>query len=371
MSNPSRSLPIAGGSRAVSGPRGQAFSYDFAGVVGFHSEMEPAVIYRNAFLSTVNGNTLTTTARFGIELSGIDFLDGMVAQIEMVAGVIPIIVGLHASHSMIVVDRLLQVQVFFDSKKELTRESRGHFTVEIAGAAKMVLALRQQLQTRFGDGRLATVQWWYKQGERSNYASIVMEPTPPVYDAFYPFLGEPVEQFIDRYLAHSASILFLMGVPGTGKTSLVRHMAYTRRLNTTLTYDDELLTKDQLFIDFLTSDEDAVLIIEDADTMLGSRETDNNKMISRFLNVSDGLVKMAGKKIVFTTNLGDFKKVDPALVRPGRCFGAVKFRPLTPIEARAAALVAGLEPPTSDRDMTLADLFNEVVGGPELMQIGF
>jgi ATP-dependent 26S proteasome regulatory subunit len=43
--------------------------------------------------------------------------------------------------------------------------------------------------------------------------------------------------------------------------------------------------------------------------------------MSRFLNISDGLIKLPNKKLVFTTNVTNFENIDSALLRPGRCFG--------------------------------------------------
>ena len=79
---------------------------------------------------------------------------------------------------------------------------------------------------------------------------------------------------------------------------------------------------------------------------------------ARFLNVSDGLIKFPAKKVIFTTNLDDFKKVDEALLRPGRCYGMIRCRALTYEEAGAAAKVAGLKLPEKTRDYTIAELFN-------------
>jgi hypothetical protein len=119
-----------------------------------------------------------------------------------------------------------------------------------------------------------------------------------------------------------------------------------------------LLSSDSTFVDFLTGSSENVFVIEDADTILGSRSREGNKMIARFLNVSDGLIKFPAKKVIFTTNLDDFKKVDEALLRPGRCFGMVKCRALTYDEAAAAAKIAGLKLPAKSRDYTIAELFN-------------
>jgi ATP-dependent 26S proteasome regulatory subunit len=84
---------------------------------------------------------------------------------------------------------------------------------------------------------------------------------------------------------------------------------------------------------------------------LAPREDGDNDMMSKFLNVSDGLIKITNKKMIFTTNINQVTKIDPALLRPGRCFGAVEFRELTSAEAARAAAVAGVV----DQDWTVQD----------------
>jgi hypothetical protein len=341
----------------------------------FFSEMEAGWVLRRDFLSAIpRGDTLATTDRFGVEQSGAEFLYEVVDTIHQAIGIRPRVVALHPSQYFVETPERVQAQITLDFGKQLmSGENRGHFVVDMAGLSSDVLQIRDKLRAKYGASELATIDWWYlRSGERTDVHTVVMEPTKPVYDEFYPFLGEPVEQYLDRYMADTASILFLMGEPGTGKTSLIRHLLYTRRLNATLTYDEILLERDGLFVDFLTRDKSSILVIEDADTMLGSRETEQNKQISRFLNVSDGLIKMSNKKIVFTTNMGDFQKVDPALIRAGRCFGAVKFRALRPGEAVAAARVAGLPELDIHTDMTLAQLFNPTHDtSPVIAPIGF
>jgi hypothetical protein len=102
------------------------------------------------------------------------------------------------------------------------------------------------------------------------------------------------------------------------------------------------------------------MVIEDAESLVNAREPGTGaSLMTRFLNVSDGLVHLASRKIIFTTNQNDFRGVDPALIRPGRCFGAIKARPLTYEEACIAAREAGVAPPQdSGEPIVLADLFN-------------
>jgi SpoVK/Ycf46/Vps4 family AAA+-type ATPase len=181
----------------------------------------------------------------------------------------------------------------------------------------------------------------------------------PVYDEFYPWIEGGIDVYFKEYLESPASVLFMLGPPGTGKTSLIRHFIAISGMNAMVTYEDALLSTDSMFVEFLTSGSDCVLVVEDADIMLSSRDHTGNALVARFLNVSEGLVKVAGKKVIFTTNLSDFNNVDEALVRPGRCFDAMSFRALSHSESKAASRVAGLPVPLAQEPHTLAQIFNQ------------
>jgi SpoVK/Ycf46/Vps4 family AAA+-type ATPase len=163
-------------------------------------------------------------------------------------------------------------------------------------------------------------------------------------DEAYPTLGEPVAQFIARYLAARETVLILQGPPGTGKTRLVRAIlaAISRRKGTSAkilyTADRHALESDRIFMQFITGEHDA-FVIEDADHILASR-SHGNVDIHRFLAIADGVVRAQGRKILFTTNLPNVGDIDDALLRPGRCFGNVRTRPLQ--RSEASELVARL-----------------------------
>jgi ATP-dependent 26S proteasome regulatory subunit len=53
--------------------------------------------------------------------------------------------------------------------------------------------------------------------------------------------------------------------------------------------------------------------------------------------VGDGLISVRGKKLIFSTNLPSIRDVDPALVRPGRCFDVVTFDNYTLEQAETLA----------------------------------
>lgn len=250
--------------------------------------------------------------------------------------------------------------VRFDEDKDVFEARRLHFGVHYWGEHETVAAVAREMRDKFGQSRLATVEWWYQTKDGADYRNITMQPPPTVHDSFYPWLGEPVAAYFARYLEDSASVLFIMGEPGTGKTSLLRHFIYVNQLKAVITYEEKLLNSDEMFVNLLSMGDDAVMVIEDAESLVHAREDGSGAtLMTRFLNVSDGLVHLAKRKIIFTTNQNDFRGVDPALIRPGRCFGAIKARPLTHAEACGAARDAGLPaPPDTGSPIVLADLFN-------------
>lgn len=249
-----------------------------------------------------------------------------------------------------------EVQDSPDKNKRLT------FTLTIASDLEISDKILDALDLAYGTIHLPSVMWKYKQDGRVFQADIILDEEGDFHDSFYPYIEEGVNQYIDRYVSSKCCLLFLHGAPGTGKTTFVRHIIHHTRFPAVVTYDDDILSSDSMFVDFLTSSDADLLIIEDADTMLASREEAGNKLISRFLNVSEGLIKFDRKKIIFTTNIKDFSKVDEALLRPGRCFDVVNFRPLTFAEALTACESAKLEKPSrieGKSSYTVAELYNK------------
>jgi ATP-dependent 26S proteasome regulatory subunit len=80
------------------------------------------------------------------------------------------------------------------------------------------------------------------------------------------------------------------------------------------------------------------------------------------LATSDGFIKNkdTNKKLIFTTNIPNKTEFDEALVREGRCYGVIDFRPLTYDES--VAFLESINRDTSwlvkDTDYSLAQLYH-------------
>ena len=131
--------------------------------------------------------------------------------------------------------------------------------------------------------------------------------------------------------------ILLSGVPGTGKTSLIRALAskYDRvvcYLNLgSIETDEELI---ELVCRRRWKNE--ILVIEDIDVATGSAgkredqegaDRDKKVTLSAILNVFDGMITPDGLVIVATTNRKE--SIDPALLRPGRFDYSFEVGPLS------------------------------------------
>jgi len=203
------------------------------------------------------------------------------------------------------------------------------------------------------------IEWVY--GADGNSVNVPLNRDRLPTEEMYPFLnGESLGDYYDRYMESSANILLLIGPPGTGKTTFIRGLLAHRNCSAIVTYDAGILEKDGFFAKFIEDDAE-VMVLEDSDAFLKSR-SDGNTMMHRFLNVGDGLVTTKGKKMIFSTNLPSVRDIDSALIRPGRCFDIVEFKPLSLFDAKKLADKLGATIPERKGgetvEFSIAELFN-------------
>ena len=158
-----------------------------------------------------------------------------------------------------------------------------------------------------------------------------------IIDNIHPRVNIP--QLITSYLGSSENILILFGEPGTGKTTLIKQImleyAKNSKHNPSIIYtkDTDVLRKD-MFWNMILEREPDILILDDFDKELENRENDKhdeNSIVNKILSVSDGLFH-SRTKIVITTNM-KHTDIDPAIIRPGRCFDIIQIPALSRDEA--------------------------------------
>lgn len=150
-----------------------------------------------------------------------------------------------------------------------------------------------------------------------------------------------------------AGLIMLYGKPGTGKTSLIKSLINDNRETNFIFIDTSVCESisDGLFLEFLQDHKNAVIVFEDCEKLLRSRENGDNDSLGTILNLTDGIIAESMKiKFICTFNC-DLNKVDEALLRKGRLSLKYEFKELS-LEKTKAIYSEAKEP------MTLADAHN-------------
>jgi hypothetical protein len=226
--------------------------------------------------------------------------------------------------------------------------------VHIHGDRKTLASIGGAVRSEFEEV-LTHLEWVHSTDRSSVYIPLGRDRSP--VDEMFPFLGEEkLTAYYERFMESLASVLLLIGPPGTGKTSFIRGLMQHTQSSAVVTYDEAILSHDDVFAQFVDGDQ-RMMIVEDADMFLRTRSGGNASM-HKFLNIGDGLVTMRNKKLIFSTNLPSAREIDPALIRPGRCFDVVSFDYLNNEQASTLAQKLGIELGKPRERWSIADVFH-------------
>jgi hypothetical protein len=154
-------------------------------------------------------------------------------------------------------------------------------------------------------------------------------------------------------------IALLHGLPGTGKSMYIRYLISILAEERTMIYlPNQLIGSltDPSFIPLMAENPNSIIIIEDADEAIKSREQ-GGTTVDKLLNLSDGIISdFLGTQIICTFN-NDINQIDSALLRKGRLILKHEFTKLPVNKARKLADKLGLDI-IIEEEMTLADIYN-------------
>lgn len=177
---------------------------------------------------------------------------------------------------------------------------------------------------------------------------------------------EDVSNYILERLSskNDKGLVLLHGLPGTGKTSYIRHLTKAVKDKPIIYIPPDFACNiaNPDFVAFFLDYANSILIIEDAENILRSRKSGGNQSVANLLSISDGLLGDGLKLQIICTFNADISEIDEALLREGRLIAEYKFDKLS-VEKTQSLLNAvykkdNEEAPIVNKEMTLAQIFN-------------
>ncbi len=178
------------------------------------------------------------------------------------------------------------------------------------------------------------------------------------------------DELMQRFRTETKGLVLFHGEPGTGKTYYIRHLLRSMVANKKIVIYMPPNMVDHMvepgFMTFISQTVDSytrsgqfcVLLIEDAEPLLASRSSDTRiQGVTNLLNMTDGLLNdMLKLQIICTFNV-NLKKLDKALLRPGRLLARKEFKALPQLEANILASRLGVKH-TFTKAATIAEIYS-------------
>ena len=165
---------------------------------------------------------------------------------------------------------------------------------------------------------------------------------------------DDIKDFIEN---DESGLIIMYGLPGSGKTHLLRHLIYSTDKEF-IFIDNSCFNyiTDASFIKLLTGHKDSVIVLEDCEDILKDRIAGNNKLAA-LLNLSDGILgDSLNLKFICTFN-AQLRNIDDAVLRKGRLKLKYEFKALTPEKTQILAKKLGKEIPEG-KSLPLCEIYN-------------
>ncbi|WP_324720520.1 AAA family ATPase [Salinimicrobium sp. HB62] len=193
------------------------------------------------------------------------------------------------------------------------------------------------------------------------------------YNDDFPVFHEKILEILQE--KDKSGLHLLYGKPGTGKSTYIRYLCGLVKKEIVFLPGQMAQNLDNIAMTrYLMDNANCILVIEDAEELIVSRDQQRNSNLAMILNITDGILgESLGIQIIATFNT-DVQNIDPALKRKGRLKSAYEFKALVPEKANVL-LKEQNSNFSSDEEMTLAEIYNiseeEQYKSPVRRAVGF
>ncbi|MFY7963387.1 MAG: AAA family ATPase [Chitinophagaceae bacterium] len=197
-------------------------------------------------------------------------------------------------------------------------------------------------------------------GNSLELKTINITPTELDLDLYYNDDFKAVDATIKERLGREKDkgIVLLHGLPGTGKTTYLRHLIGSLKKKVMFvspSVASNLMNPE--FMDLLIDNPNSILVIEDAENIIMDRRFSSQSSVSNLLNISDGLLSDCLNVQIICTFNSELSFVDSALMRKGRLIAKYEFGKLDVAKANKLSNHLGLLNEIT-KPMTLAEITN-------------